>query len=117
LADVYLDTAPESGGDTLLMAFILGLPAIAFANDYTINFTAANWSHADILYKDNELLINTPGDYKKALALLEQLKNNPDMYSRVSKNTKITAAERHPYADFARKMENIYTEVIQSKML
>jgi hypothetical protein len=57
LAEILIDTFPSGGGGALLDALALGIPSVAFENDYTKLYDQTDWSLADELIDIPELLI------------------------------------------------------------
>jgi len=57
LAEVLIDTFPSGGGGALLDALALGIPSVAFENDYTKLYDQTEWSLADEFIDIPDLLI------------------------------------------------------------
>src|ERR1700686_867867 len=47
LADIFIDTFPSGGGATLIDAIALGIPVLAFKNDYLRPYDQTDWSPAE----------------------------------------------------------------------
>ena len=114
IGDVYVDSYPESGGATLFYSILLNLPSVSFSNDYKANFSAMNWSHADMLYPENPLLIRNRGDFGRMAELLQELKNSPAMRAEISVNmAKYIAEIAEPAGGSLRQVEQVYLNLLE----
>jgi predicted O-linked N-acetylglucosamine transferase (SPINDLY family) len=87
LADISLDTYPSGGGYTVTDAMGLGIPIVAFENDFLKKFTQNDWSLAYELVGISELMIER-GDFELWKALVSKLIVNPIFRNDMSKKCK-----------------------------
>lgn len=84
VSDVYVDTYPSGGGLTMLDAMSIGIPIVAFENDFERTFSQACWSLA------YELL---PSDYD--VIKLNDISSLADRIKQYIKDKKLAQEDGH----------------------
>lgn len=71
-ADIVLDTYPSGGGAVLTDAMALGIPVLAFENDYLKHYDQTKWSPAQEFMPDCDLVIPRD-DHERYLGVMARL--------------------------------------------
>lgn len=114
-ADLVLDTYPSGGGVVLLDAMALGIPVLAFANDYLNPFDQVIWSPAQEFMPECELVVPR-GDEAAYHAVLGRLIGDPEYRRELGE-----ACRRHVMAYFGQPArmvaacEHIYAEHVGAR--
>ena len=92
-ADIQLDTYPSGGGAILLDGMAMGIPAIAFENDYLRSFDQSDWSPAREMLPD-ACLVSPRGDIQAFLARIGALINGPELRRQLGEQCGLAANGR-----------------------
>lgn len=92
-ADIQLDTYPSGGGAILLDGMAMGIPTVAFENDYLHSFDQSDWSPAQEMLPD-ACLVSPRGDIQAFLTRIEQLINCPELRRQMGEKCSLEAKER-----------------------
>jgi len=117
LADVVIDTFPSGGGFFLVDAMALGVPVVSFANDYMKIYDQNNWSLAEDLIIDSDLIIER-GNFKQFIAKVSKLLDDSSYRNEIGNQCKnnIQRVSGKPER-FVKEYENIYKKVLESALL
>jgi len=112
-ADILLDTFPSGGGVILQDAMAIGMPVVAFENDYLKPFDQTDWSPAQEFMPECELVI--PRDNRaRYLEVVGRLVTDPAYRASMG-----ALCQRHVFDHFGRparmvaRCEAIYFEWLQ----
>ena len=116
-ADVVIDTFPSGGGLTILDAMALGIPVLAFANDYVEKiFDQTNWNPAEEFITEPWLIVSR-GDFVAFASRLSELLTNPDKRRQLGAACRQRWLDRHGNPErMVRRMEAAYLSALTSIM-
>ncbi|MFN2499495.1 MAG: glycosyltransferase [Pyrinomonadaceae bacterium] len=110
-ADIVIDTYPNGGGQVLVQAMTLGLPVLAYRNDYMKLFDQTNWSPVEDFIEDPDIVLPR-GDFKTFKQVLSRLINNPEYRAQVGERCRERVSGTSPELG-VRECEAIYRKVIE----
>ena len=114
-ADIVLDTFPSGGGVVLQDAMAIGMPVVAFENDYLKPFDQTDWAPAQEFMPECELVIPR-GNQARYLEVVGRLVTEPAYRASMGK-----LCQRHVLDHFGSparmvaRCEAIYSELLQRK--
>lgn len=114
MADVVVDTYPSGGGMTVVDAMALGIPVVAFKNNYMKEYSQTDWSPAEEFMGVPELVVGR-GDFEQMNNLLKKLLTDHEYRNKMSR---MCVARIHEttgdQAQMMRDCEQIYLDVMKS---
>ena len=114
LAEVLIDTFPSGGGGTLLDALNLGIPCVAFENNYLRLYDQTDWSPADELIDIPDLLIKR-GDFQQMKLAVSRLVEDPQYRRDIARRSQEYIHKTRGNASRAvRKCEEVYARVLRT---
>ncbi|HUW25583.1 MAG TPA: glycosyltransferase family 4 protein [Gallionella sp.] len=113
MADVVVDTYPSGGGVTVLDAMAIGVPVVAFKNNYMREFSQTDWSPAEEFMGVPELLVDR-GNFTQLGKLLARLLTDHEYRTEMSRRCRerIHETSGDP-AQMVRDCEAVYLNVIK----
>lgn len=116
LADIVVDTFPSGGGVVIVDAMALGIPVVAFRNNYLKLFDQTDWSPAEEFIEMDDLIVER-GDFAGLKHVISKLMSDKDYYREISEQCReqIHLSRGNPERMVLR-CENIYRKAIGQKM-
>ena len=113
MADVVVDTYPSGGGMTVVDTMALGIPIVAFKNNYMNPYSQTDWSPAEEFMEVPELLIGR-GDFEQMNRLLSKLLTDHEYRNEMSKLCKGRIHETYGDREkMIRDCEQVYLDVLK----
>lgn len=110
-ADVLLDTYPSGGGTVFVDAMALGIPVLAFDNDYLKPFDQVEWSLAQELMPECDLVVPR-GNQERYLSVVSKLISDTVYRKRMGDLCQRHVRElTNKPVHLVRRCEEIYTEL------
>jgi glycosyltransferase involved in cell wall biosynthesis len=116
LADIFIDTFPSGGGTTLIDAIALGIPVVAFKNDYLRPYDQTDWSPAEEFEMPE--IVAPRGDYAEMKRMVIRLIGDPDYRRRLGLGCQAQLRERRSNpARAVRACEDLCLRVLEQEAL
>jgi glycosyltransferase involved in cell wall biosynthesis len=113
MADVVVDTYPSGGGMTVVDTMALGIPIVAFKNNYMKPYSQTDWSPAEEFMGVPELLIGR-GDFEQMNRLLSKLLTDHEYRNEMSKLCKDRIHQTYGDREkMIRDCEQVYLDVLK----
>lgn len=113
MADVVVDTYPSGGGMTVVDAMAMGIPVVAFKNNYMRTYSQTDWSPAEEFMGVPQLLVER-GDFVQLGNLLNKLLTDREYRNEMSRICKKRIHETSGnQAQMVRDCEKVYLSVMK----
>ena len=112
-ADVVIDTYPNGGGQTIVQAMALGIPLVAYSNDYMKLFDQNEWSPVEDFIRDPEIVIPR-GDFIRFKEVVSRLIRDESYRRQVGANCKEEYVRSADPSRAIKGCEDVYVRVLES---
>jgi hypothetical protein len=115
LADIFIDTFPSGGGVTLIDAIALGIPALAFKNDYLRAYDQTDWSPAEEFVMPE--IVAPHGNFAEMKRMATRLIENEEYRRDIALRCQEQLRQRRSNPERAvRACEDIYLRVLEREL-